>query len=362
MTEAPVTEAAVYIARPTLRVNEQAYALLNELLLGMRMTEQEGGLSSLELRFSNWVSDTTGGAGLAFEDGEILRLGAALVVYTGDELSPREIFRGVITGLEAEFPKTAPPELTVLAEDALQQLRRSRRSKIYTDLSIAEIANEIAQAAGLRASVDGFEQTSGVYVQMNESDLAFLRRLVARHDGDLQMVGEELHITPRRNVEREALTLHLHSQLHTARVLADLAQQVTETTVSGWDAAQGESISASSQGVDQGPGAGVDGAGVLRDTLGERAHHVSHLASATQAEAQALADSAFDQRARRFLTIEGCTEGNPRLRVGSQIEIRGLGPRFSNTYYVTRVCHRYDLVNGYETDFEGECAYLGEAQ
>ena len=354
-----MTQSAVYIARPTIRINEDAYALLNELLLGMRMTESEGGLSALELRFSNWASDTTGGANYAFEDGDILALGAAITVYAGDERSPQEIFRGIITGLEADFPRGGAPEITVLAEDALQRLRLARRSKTYEDVSIADIANQIAQAAGIQASVDGFDETTGVYVQMNESDLAFLRRLLARYDGDLQIVGDELHIAPRSSVRRAELTLQLHAQLRAVRVLADLAQQTTEITVSGWDVAQGETINVSSSGVDLGPGAGQDGATVLRDTLGERTEHVGHLAAATQAEAQAIADSAFDQRARRFLVLEGTTEGNPQLRVGAHVDIGGLGPRFSNTYYITRVCHRYDLVNGYETDFEGECGYLG---
>ncbi|MCB0117303.1 MAG: phage late control D family protein, partial [Caldilineaceae bacterium] len=260
---------------------------------------------------------------------------------------------------EADFPRGGPPEITVLAEDALQRLRLARRSKTYENVSIADIANQIAQAAGIQANVDGFEDTSGVYVQMNESDLAFLRRLLARYDGDLQIVGDELHIAPRGNVRRAELTLQLHAELRAVRVLADLAQQTTEVTVSGWDVAQGEAINVSSSGVDLGPGQGEDGATVLRDTLGERAEHVGHLAAATQAEAQAIADSAFDQRARRFLVLEGTTEGNPQLRVGAHVEIGGLGPRFSNTYYVTRVCHRYDLVNGYETDFEGGCGYWG---
>jgi phage protein D len=152
----------------------------------------------------------------------------------------------------------------------------------------------------------------------------------------------------------------LHGQLRSARVLADLAHQVTELTVAGWDPEQGQAINATSTGVDRGPGQGRRGADVLSESMGERSEHVGHLAAATSAEAQAIADSAFDQRARRFVTLEGTTEGNPQLRVGSHVEILGLGRRFSNTYYVTRVCHRFDQTNGYETDFEGECAFLGE--
>jgi hypothetical protein len=36
-----------------------------------------------------------------------------------------------------------------------------------------------------------------------------------------------------------------------------------------------------------------------------------------------------------------------------------VGRRFSNTYYVTKCRHRFDLTRGYETDFTGECAFLG---
>jgi len=42
------------------------------------------------------------------------------------------------------------------------------------------------------------------------------------------------------------------------------------------------------------------------------------------------------------------------------LRLTGLSPRFSNTYYVTQCCHRYDLERGYETDFTAESAFLGQ--
>jgi hypothetical protein len=42
------------------------------------------------------------------------------------------------------------------------------------------------------------------------------------------------------------------------------------------------------------------------------------------------------------------------------VRLSGLGPRFSNTYYVTRCCHRFDTERGYETDFSAEGACLGQ--
>ena len=359
MPETATTPNAVYTVTPTVQIDNQSYAKVSELLLTMEMTEQVGGLSSLELRFSNVASEPAGQASYAFEDNRILKLGAAITVYSGDESQPQEIFRGTITGLEADFKEKAPPELVVLAEDGTQRARMDRRTEIYTDLSIADIAEQTAQRLTLTPIIDGFSNTTGTWVQMNESDLAFLRRLLARYDGDLQVVGEELHVSPRGDVRRGEVELALHSQLRAARLLADLAHQVNEVTLTGWNPLQGQRTSGSSRGDALGPGSGITGAEVLRQTMGERQHHISHLAAPTDEEAIALAAAAFDERARRFVTVAATAEGNPAIRVGTYTKLTGLGDRFDNTYYVVRACHRYDVARGYETDFDAECAYWG---
>ena len=117
MPEAPLTEIAVYSARPTVKIDGQVYALIAELIVAMELNEREGGMSALELRVTNLASDPDGGASPAFEDDRILKLGATIAIYGGDENAPRELFQGHITALEADFPEDGSPELVVLAED-----------------------------------------------------------------------------------------------------------------------------------------------------------------------------------------------------------------------------------------------------
>lgn len=107
--ETSVSRAAVYRARPTLRLAGQEDLRASELLIGMRIEESEGGMTRAELRFSNWASTSDGNAEYAFEDGSRITLGTAIEVYSGDEIQPRELFRGVVSGLEAEFAPGAPP-------------------------------------------------------------------------------------------------------------------------------------------------------------------------------------------------------------------------------------------------------------
>ncbi len=361
MPEAPLSELALYAARPTLRVNGEDNDRVSGLLVAMDMVEREEGLSTLELRLNNIAADGVGGAGFAFEDETALKLGDRIGVYSGDETGPTEIFSGFITALEAEFTEDGPPMLTVLAEDKLQSARLQRHTRTFDDQSISDIASTIAQDLGLTPTISGFTDPIGVQVQLNESNLAFLRRLLVRHDGDVQVVGDELHVSPRADVQRGTVELTLRSQLRRARVLADLAHQVNEVTATGWDAYQGQRITGrSTSGNDRGPGSGRSGAELLAQTLGRRSHQVSHLSFADADEADAVAAAAYDERRRRFVTVEGSAEGNPAVRVGTHVTLGGLGPRFSNTYYVVACRHRFDLHSGYETDFTGECAFLGE--
>jgi phage protein D len=359
-SETALSQTPVYTARPTLRLAGQEDVRVSELLIGMRMEESEGGMSALDLRFSNVASVTGGSAEIGFPADAKLRLGAAIEVYCGDEMEPREIFRGKITALEADFRSGAPPELTVLAEDSLQQARLARRSKVYTDQSPADIVRAVAGELGLTPVITGLASPVATWAQYNESDLAFLRRLLSRFDADLQVLGSELQVSPRGEVRRGALDLEMFSQLARARVTADLSAQVTAVTVRGWNARDGSRRESRRQSRHpprprqrQGRRGGA-ARGLWRT---QRTHRP--LCRRQRRRSRALAAAAYDQRARRFVRVDGTAVGNARLRVGCHVSLSQLGAPYDNTYYVVRTCHVYDVHQGYRTDFVAECAFFG---
>jgi phage protein D len=359
MSETPLAPNAVYSAVPTIKVDGQLDDKIKEQLLSMTMRESEGGLSSLELRFSNFGSFSGGLADNVFEDGALLKLGAGLQVYAGDVQSPTEIFKGTTTALEAVYPSAGPPELIVLAEDPLQRARMHRRTKNWDAATLDDIVSQVAGDLGLTPVTNGLTANIGDEQQLNESDLHFLRRLLARYDADLQIVGTELHAAPRTQAQRTKVDLAMFGQLREVRVLADLAHQVSQVTATGWDYGQGQTVSATSQTTSLGPGSGKSGKDWLEQALASRSEHLGQFAIRDQADAQALADAEFAQRARRFVVARGVAEGNPNLRVGTALTLKGLGPRFSNDYYTTATTHSFDIAKGYLTEFTAECAYLG---
>jgi phage protein D len=302
------------------------------------------------------------GNDLAFEysDNDLLSIGKSVTVKAGSHENPEEIFRGTITALEMQMGRGTEPRLTVLAEDALQKARLNRRTRRHDANTISSIVQSVASDLGLQTDITGMDMNVDDQLQFNESDLAFLRRILDRVDGDLQIAGDVLTVAPRSGIRRSRVTLDLGSQLISVRVLADIAHQVNTVTFSGWDVSSGQEITVDSDGsADMGPGQGRAGSEFVRQAYGDRSEHLSHAGAQNESEAQALVNAAFSERVRKFVCAEGVAEGNPGIRVGTHLTLQGLGPRFQNTYFVTKVRHHYDLTKGYRTIFSAECAYLG---
>ncbi len=360
-TELALSNSFIYQAHPIIEVDGQIDDRVQSLLSAMEMQEAEGGFSSLELRFRNTATVEQQGVDFAFEFSEhdLLSIGKSIRIMAGDESDPQEIFRGLISGLELVLEDRQEPELIVLAEDALQKARMARYTKMYADTTLSSLVATVASELGLRATITGLSFNIATQMQLNETHLAFLRRLLQRYDADLQIVEDELHISLRSEVRRNAIALEINSQLRSVRVLADLAHQVTEVTFSGWDVTGGQTINVSSDSsADLGPGSGRNGSQILAESFGERSEHISCSAVDNEVEARALVNAHYSKRARQLMSVEATAEGNPNLRVGSHVTLQGLGPRYENTYYVTRVCHRYDDARGYQTEFEAQGGYF----
>lgn len=356
-----LSQLKLYNARPTLRVDGQQSERADRLLQSLVLAEHEGGLSSLRAGFVNWESRDGGAAGAAFEDEALLKLGTELKVYGGEVAAPTELFRGRVSALEFAADADGPPRLVAYAEDGLAKSRLERRIETYENQSVADVARAVAQRAGLTPQISGVADVTDTWFQCSESDLAFLRRLLRRFGADAQVVAGELHVSPCDQVHRNDVELHLHSQLHRVRVVADLAHQATELRITGFDALQGQAFEGTGSGAALGPGQGRTGASELQRVFQAREEQPSHVVAQSQTEARALAQAAFAARARGFVRVEGVCEGNPNLRVGSHVALKDVSPRFDNTYYVTACEHRWDVARGFETQFSAECAYFGNA-
>ena len=355
---------AEYVSHaPVFKVDGEVKRELGRDVLHLEIEETTEGLRTCVLRLLNdGPRPGQQEEGFLYLDGSIVDLGRALEVSIGPRDDERTVFKGLVSGLEGDFREGAPSEVVLFAEDALMKLRMTRRSKSYEQKTDAEIATEIAQANGLSADCDAPGPTYDVVQQWNQSDLAFLRERARLVQAELWVEDDTLRFKARGSRGGTRLTLVQGNGLIHAVVRADLAHQRTKVKVSGYDAQARDVIDeqAGPDAVQSEAQGGRSGPEVLQQAFGERADYRVREAPLTGDEARQWAKAEMLRRARGFLRLSGVADGRPDLTVGSILDVQRVGGAFSGDgWYVTRVCHVYDLQDAHRTHFEAERPFLG---
>jgi phage protein D len=344
-------------SRPAIVVGGEEKPDLSGGLNRLLIVEHTSGLYRCEAKFSNWgrINNTTD---FLYFDRRVLDFGKDFQIKLGD----KKLFDGKIMGLEANYPEGQAPEITVLAEDRFQDLRMTRRTRTFADVSDADIFNQIAGDHGLRASVNVTGPNYKVLAQVNQSDLAFIRERARSIDAEVWMEGSTLNVKTRANRGGQNLQLTKGNQLREFRVLADLAQQRSSVTVSGWDISSKKALQheATDSAISSELNGDTSGVSILKSALGDRKEALVHTVPLNSQEAQHEAESFFKMSARRFLVGHGVAETNSDLRVGAKVDLQNLGPLFNGKYYVAEVSHLFDSVKGMRTEFRAERPGIGK--
>ncbi len=203
---------AIIVARPNILINNQANQKLTESLINLQVRENTSGFYRCEATFGNWgkVNNTVG---YRYFDRAVLDFGVPFKVAIGIDT----IFEGRITAIEANFPESAAPEISVLAEDTLQDLRMTRRTRTFPagiptgqTVTDAAVIRQIASEHGLEAQVNVSGPEYKILAQLNQSDLAFLRERARSINAEIWVEGKTLHASSRTS--RNGSTLNMKYQ------------------------------------------------------------------------------------------------------------------------------------------------------
>lgn len=353
-----MTELLYVSTSPVFKVDGQTRGELARDLLRLKVEETTLGLKTLAVHLVG-VGPAAAGRQESQEymDGSIVDFGKKLEVSIGPPGDERVIFKGTISGLELTFEEGQVPMVTVLAEDDLMKLRMTRRMKTYEQVTDADIASAIAADHGLSPDVAADGPSYDVVQQWNQSDLAFLRERARLIQAEIWVADGSLKFKTRPNRTGTSVTLVQGNQLVAASLRADLAHQRSSITVSGYDAQQRAVIDeqADDSVIQAETSGGRIGPSVLGQAFGQMDSYRVREEPLVSGEATAWARAEMLRRCRRFVTVVGMTSGTPDMVVGSALTLERVGAPFDGSgYYVTRVCHVYDLVHGHRTKFEAE--------
>jgi phage protein D len=351
-------------------------------------------MSGFDLTLNNWDD-----FGLRFKhsDSDVLRIGARVTVKLGYGGELITVVTGTISTLSPKFPEAASSTIGVSGVDGLLRLKDRKPAenevKIYPNMADWQIAEQIAQRNQLRIEVSrvGPTHTTPV-VQKNQDDATFLMERAKRLDFDCYVLpdadnpGQDTLFFVQPTDGRDSRPMRLYELTYApglatgpttgpgaphAGLIPNLLEftptmtisgQVGKLTVRGWDPRTKQPIAFTATAENLPPGQtgtdGENGPQVAESTMQGRQDVVVDAPVSSDQEARELAISLLRERAYEFITATGRIAGLPELRPGDNLQVYGLGRRFSGTYFVKRVEHTLGS-SGFFTQFTARRIHQG---
>ena len=348
-----------FSSRPRIFIDGQEQQSLQDRLISMTVEERIDGNQDCIVSLDNWGA-VDENSGYLYFDRALLDFGRTITIRAGHQDAEREIFRGRIVILEGNFPSSQSPEITIHGEDRLQDLRMTRRTRSFTGISESDVIRQIAMEHGLTSVIDIQGTIHPVLAQVNQTDLAFIRNRARAVDAELWIEGDTLYAMTHFQRNSGEVVLTYGEDLLELSIKADLTGQCTSLTVSGWDNNKSElSFQAGEEEIENELHGHKSGSEILQETIGLRDEQIVHQFPNNLQEAQTLAQSFYRSTARKFVNGQGVCQGDARIRVGTHLEIQGIGELFNGKYYVIESRHTFTQRDGYLTHFNLERPGLG---
>ena len=347
-------------------------------------------MSGFDLELNNWDD-----VNLRFKhsDSREFTLGARVAVRLGYADKLMTVATGTISTLAPKFPDGASPTVSVSGVDGMLRLKENKPDasvdKVYRNQADWQIATTVAQRNKLRIVTTQEGPVHDRVVQKNQSDAEFLMERAKRVDFDCYILpdpqtGEETLYFIRPTDGRDGRPIRLFRLAYQPGLatgptalpeglvpnLLDftptltLSKQVSQLTVRGWDPRTKQAIDYTATVKDlpagQNSAGGESGPQAADTAAGGRQEVVIDAPITSEDEARELAVSLLRERAYEFIQATGRVAGLPELRPGDNLEIFGLGRRFSGTYFIKRVEHTLG-TSGFFTTFTGRRIFQGDA-
>jgi uncharacterized protein involved in type VI secretion and phage assembly len=268
--------------------------------------------------------------------------------FTVSAIDQPDLAKVEVTGFTVDHQPLTPPELVVVGHDKAHRLGRATAVATFQDMSYSAIVTQLAQDAGLTATVGDTRRRLDYMLQV-ESSLALISALANRVGFDWWVEENTLYFKAPDTTSQ--VTLTIDDDLISFSVRAT-GQRPDSVAVRGWDHKTQQSVTANSSSSDIAPTSTLAGmVGNPGGKFGGTANLLSaNVAAASADEAQELSDALMLRSVAGSVTARGVAYGDGRIKPGVTVEISGYGP-LDGHYHVTEVDHVFRPSIGFQTRF-----------
>jgi phage protein D len=266
--------------------------------------------------------------------------------------SPVKMVTGEITALDITFDKYSCMEIR--GYDLLHRLRRGAKRRTFQNVTDGDIASTMASDSGLSSQVTATSTMYPYVFQNNVSDYDFLIERMKRIGYEMLVRDRTLHFRVPQEAMTPSVSLTYGTDIERFWVGLNMQPFATSVEARGWDLAAKQEITSTATKGDElslmgGKESGYD---LAKAAFGASTATITDEAILDANEGGIVAKAYYNCNLAKFITGKGVCTGNPDIRAGVTIEVRGIGDRFSGNYYVVSSRHVYDYEQGYQTSFK----------
>jgi len=289
----------------------------------------------------------------ALFDSQRFKVGSRINISFQGSADLVEVSSGEVTALCVEQGAAGRHELVLTGFDVGHRLARGPKSRSFQQMTVADIAGQIADEYGLDADITATSEVLDHVLQSSETDFAFLRRLAGKVGFDFWITERTLHLRPHPTAAGSAPTLVWGTNLTGFRARMSSSEHCEEVVVRGWDPIGRRAVIGRAVEGETGTSApvGAQLAEDARNGFGQVRRFAGQFPVSTQSEADALASSLLLRSSGDEIAVRGTALGDPRLAAGAEVGIDGVGDRLSGKYVLTSVEHVYGGSAPYLTRF-----------
>jgi phage protein D len=266
-------------------------------------------------------------------------------------------FVGVITSVSPAFPESGVPIIVIRGRSLYDRLNTQCDAKAFTAKTDSGIAREIADKLNLGFRGDDTKAEHPLISSESGTYGAILKKRADRIGFEVVVKERTLFFErPRYLTDRSpTLTLEWGKSLKSFTPTLTTYKKYTHVSVRSSQT----SYERGKAPIEGSAGPGDEGAIMGNESASRIAMRISgknELRSdehdiVSQEEANIVALARLEESSLDFITGQGACNGNPQLTARAVIELKGLGQRFSGSYYVVSATHVID-GSGYRTDFQ----------
>jgi phage protein D len=263
------------------------------------------------------------------------------------------LIKGETVAIEPDLFQETGTTVAIRGYDKSHRLHRGKKTRVFQQVTDSDIVRKIGQECGLTLEIDATSEVYEHVFQDDRTDMEFVYDRARCAGYVVYVENGTIYFHKGSTGRTRGPTLTWGQNLISFQARLSSAEQVAKAEVHGWDMKKKKAIVGTRETPQGTPTVDQQSHGgkLAGKAFGTAQEVIHNHPVKTQGEADMLAQAILNERCHNFFQAEGTCHGNPAIRAGKEVEIKGMGNRFSGRYLVTRAVHCYD-ISGFTTRFE----------